>query len=451
MRTIKAPTKPVPPGRTALPARSIKPPSPAVRLLLRACTLLLIVTGTPARLAAQVVPPGADTLAAVDHAAPLVYVDCRRCDHNYIRQEIPFVNHVRDPLVAQVYVLVSDQQTGGGRMFTLEFEGRGPFGDLHNTLQYAAPGTQTSAEERAGLTDMLKLGLVQYAARTTLASRLRLQFEGETETAALPLHDPWRNWTFEVYAGGNFNRETRQSAWNSRYGVRSDRVTDEWKLRVRAFFNHNSRVILRENNPDIRTEQIRHGLTSYVIRSLGPHFGAGLFGEYNTSTIDNLAHGATLNPAIEYSIFPYAEATRRQITLTYRLGLEFADYLEETIFEQTAETLAMHALDAALRYQQRWGSISSSITASSYLHDIQYHRLRFDGSVALRIAGGLSMTAGASYQRINDQLALPRGDASLEDILLDRRRLATSFRATGNMGLSYTFGSIFSNVVNPRF
>jgi hypothetical protein len=61
------------------------------------------------------------------------------------------------------------------------------------------------------------------------------------------------------------------------------------------------------------------------------------------------------------------------------------------------------------------------------------------------------MTAGASYQRINDQLALPRGDASLEDILLDRRRLATSYRATGNMGLSYTFGSIFSNVVNPRF
>jgi hypothetical protein len=46
---------------------------------------------------------------------------------------------------------------------------------------------------------------------------------------------------------------------------------------------------------------------------------------------------------------------------------------------------------------------------------------------------------------------LPRRDASLEDVLLQRRRLATSYRGSGSVGLSYSFGSMFTNVVNPRF
>ena len=38
----------------------------------------------------------------------------------------------------------------------------------------------------------------------------------------------------------------------------------------------------------------------------------------------------------------------------------------------------------------------------------------------------------------------------LKDILLQRRQLATTYRSSLNSGLSCTFGSIFSNVVNPR-
>jgi hypothetical protein len=41
--------------------------------------------------------------------------------------------------------------------------------------------------------------------------------------------------------------------------------------------------------------------------------------------------------------------------------------------------------------------------------------------------------------------------ASYEDILLMRKQLATSFEYYFYVGLSYTFGSIYSNVVNPRF
>ncbi len=46
---------------------------------------------------------------------------------------------------------------------------------------------------------------------------------------------------------------------------------------------------------------------------------------------------------------------------------------------------------------------------------------------------------------------LAAGGVTDEDILLRRRELATSFRYFMSMGFSYTFGSRFANVVNPRF
>ncbi len=36
------------------------------------------------------------------------------CDMNYIRQEMPYINYVRDVKEAQVYMLVTRQSTGSG-------------------------------------------------------------------------------------------------------------------------------------------------------------------------------------------------------------------------------------------------------------------------------------------------------------------------------------------------
>jgi hypothetical protein len=58
---------------------------------------------------------------------------------------------------------------------------------------------------------------------------------------------------------------------------------------------------------------------------------------------------------------------------------------------------------------------------------------------------------GGSASRINDQLYLPAEGATDEEILLRRRQLATSYRYRLSIGASYTFGSIFNNVVNTRF
>jgi len=411
----------------------------------------LSIPGLPA--SGQELPeaPAADTLPA-GYAAPLVYLDCNRCDGTHIRQEITFVNHVRDPGAADVHVLVTDQPTGaGGRMYTLEFLGRGRFLGVDNTLTYHSLQSNTQAQERDGLTRTLELGLVPYAARTPLGPLLAVHFQTPDDLAPTEVEDPWRQWTFELYFGGNLEQETTQGAWNARYGFYTNRVTEEWKIRLRPYFNNNVRSITREGEEDIRVSQRRHGFDSYVIRSAGEHWGVGIFGDYSTTHRDNLRHQVTVTPAVEYSFFPYSEATRRQVTLAYRVGLEASEYFEETIFERMEESRPVHSLDGSVEVLQPWGSISSGLRGVQYLHDTDFYRITFNGSVSFRLGLGLSVNVGGSYQRINDQLGLPRGDASLEDILLERRRLATSYRTSGSIALSYTFGSIFTNVVNPRF
>src|SRR5688572_2180958 len=61
---------------------------------------------------------------------PNVFLDCQgpNCDDEYYRTEIDWVNWVRDPLVAHVHVIVTQQTTAAaGREYQLDFIGRAPF------------------------------------------------------------------------------------------------------------------------------------------------------------------------------------------------------------------------------------------------------------------------------------------------------------------------------------
>jgi hypothetical protein len=52
---------------------------------------------------------------------------------------------------------------------------------------------------------------------------------------------------------------------------------------------------------------------------------------------------------------------------------------------------------------------------------------------------------------VNDQLYLVRGQLSDNQVIARQQALATNYRFFLNFGMSYTFGSIYNTVVNPRF
>ncbi|MDH4197204.1 MAG: hypothetical protein OEW05_07355 [Candidatus Aminicenantes bacterium] len=391
-------------------------------------------------------PLSADELR---QSAPTVFLDCHQCDMDYIRTEITFVTFVRERRTADVHILVTIQQTGpGGREYTLSFIGHNAYYDIRNTLKYVARRTDTADEERKGFVRVLKMGLVPYAAKTALGDFLYVNFERQLPPAAL--EDIWNFWVFNVGLSGNLSGEKSRkyaalSGWLS-----ANRVTAEEKLRLglSASFNSSDFVI---DDQTITSSQDSQSFSGIYVRSLNEHWSVGSWLSFYSSSYSNIAFSVNPAPAVEYNFFPYAESTRRQLRLLYRVGFSFNKYQELTIYDKLQEALLGQTLSMTLEIKEPWGNISSSLQGSHLLSDFSKNRLEFWGSLNLHLFRGLSLSLHGSYSRIHDQVSLPKAGASLEEVLLRQKMLATNYNYGFSVGLSYTFGSIYSNVVNPRF
>ena len=68
-----------------------------------------------------------------------------------------------------------------------------------------------------------------------------------------------------------------------------------------------------------------------------------------------------------------------------------------------------------------------------------------------RITRGLSITVGGGASLIHDQINIAKTAATEEEILTKQKEMETNYSYNINFGITYTFGSIYNNVVNPRF
>jgi hypothetical protein len=393
-----------------------------------------------------------DSLDALQKQAPRVYIDCDFCDLDYIRTEIPFVNYVRDRREAQVHVLITTQRTGsGGTEYTLTFIGQENFAALQDTLLYAAGQTATNDEQRQGYTEMLRRGLAPYALRTPIAERLTIRYEAPAGTTAAQVRDPWNYWVFRLSGNAFFNGQSSSNSLNLNTNVSANRITEDWKIELSGFNRYSEDNFEINDSTTIKSTSEGRGVDGRVVKSLSDHWSFGSRAVVSSSTFNNTDLLVRAGPAIEYNLFSYAESTRRQVRIGYDIGLSHYQYTEETIFEKTEESLVSGEFSVAVGLNQPWGNIDVSLNASNFFHDFSKNRIEVFGGVSMRVVKGLSVNLFANASRIRDQIALPRGEATQEDILLRRRALQTSFDYFGSVGISYTFGSIYNNIVNPRF
>lgn len=420
-------------------------PSP-LRRSLAAASLALVATlaGDVRPLLAQAAGETPERLA--------VFLDCGFCDEAFVRQEMTYVDYVRDREVADVHVLVTQESTGaGGQAQTFDLIGLGRFQGIDYSSVYTTTPDATEAEERDGFLRTLQALLVPYLMQTPVGPRLRVVVAAqEGAPQARPVDDPWNHWTIEFYADGSADFESQQKSLDTRYGVYINRVTEDWKIQLRPFFNYDYARFERDEGTITSTSR-RDGVTSYVVRSISPHWSLGAFADVFTSTFDNVDLRYRFMPAVEYNLYPYSEATRRQLTIAYRIGASHINYRDTTIYNETEQFLPEHSLTAGYEVTQPWGEIDIGVDASQYLHDLDRYSVEFGGSVEVRITQGLSIEIGGEFAFIYDQLNLPRGDADLEEVLLRRRQLETEYQAGLSFGFRYRLGSIYNNVVNTRF
>jgi hypothetical protein len=185
--------------------------------------------------------------------------------------------------------------------------------------------------------------------------------------------------------------------------------------------------------------------------SLSDHWSWGGSSSYDHSTYSNIDYSFTLGPALEYDLFPYSESTRRQMRFLYKINYNYAKYMEETIFEKNCDNLIFESLTISFTMQEPWGSSGIEIGGAHYFHDVNKYSLSLSGNLSFRLIQGLSLDLYGNYTRVHDQLSLPKAGANRDETLLRIRQLETNYNYFFMVGLSYTFGSIYNNIVNPRF
>ena len=411
-------------------------------------------------------PPAASAQqAAPDGDLLNLYLDCpvMGCeDSDFFRRAVPFVNWVRDSQVSDVHVLVTSQPTGGGgRQYTLAFIGVGDRVGLDQELSHASAGDATADAIRNGLVEKLKLGLVRYVQDTPVADRLRVDFEGEDDLgvgsgdSAGGAGDPWDSWVFTLNGSGFVNGQSTSRFSNFFGSVGANRTTEAWKLDLEGNFSQNVQEFeVPEDDGSVSTvKEVREdwGAGGSAVRSAGAQWAIGVRADIGSSTFLNQNLRASIKPGVEYNVFPYSESSRRSLTFQYLIGPNHFSYNERTIFGHTEETRLQESLTARLSVVAPWGRWTTSVTGANYLHDASKYNVAISGNVNVRLFRGFSIRVAGNYSWIRDQLFVAAAGATQEEILLQQRQLQTSYRYFTSFGVEYRFGSIFNNVVNPRF
>lgn len=404
--------------------------------------IIILLTLSFLRIYSQAVNTQSDTLRK---DALKVFMEAS----DYVRKEIPYVNYVRDIKDAGVYIISTVQQTGsGGREHTFYLVGQNENSGMSDTLSFSTSPDGTEDESRVMEVRTLKMGLMRYVAKTPLSKYMKISFsEPLSETVS---SDKWNSWVYRTSVSTYLDG---QKSYESSYlygSISARRITKDWKINLSASYNYSTDKYHTVTGL-IKSETNSRYFNSLIVKSISDHWSYGGTFYLGASKYSNIDMNMKIMPGIEYDLFPYSESTRRQLRLLYSAGYTYSNYTDTTIYNKTKEGLIRHSFSIAYQVVQKWGSINLSMGYSNYLPKWSKNNLSLDGELEFRITKGLSVTIMGDASLIHDQLGLVKGGATTQEVLLRVKELETQFQYYTSFGLTYTFGSIYNNVVNPRF
>jgi hypothetical protein len=392
-----------------------------------------------------------------------VFIDCSNtgCDMSFIRTEINLVDFLLDRIAADVHVLVTEQNTGsGGSKYQLIFFGQNRFKSQQDTLHFNTDPNATDFEERDLLIKYIKFGLAPYIAKTDAVKDATISFKrlvteaNKNDSTVKSTKDPWNYWVFRIGARGNFNADEVYK--DRRYGgnLSANRTTEELKVGFDFNISKNKSVFEYEDAGIIKKITVNNHnfyISHFLVKSINSKWSYGYEANFSQSTFSNFKGLSFISAAVEYDIFPYKEVNNRFFTISYGLTARNNHYYDTTIFNKTRETLIGQRAIVNASFNQKWGSASIGINYHNYLHNWNLFNLGMNASTDIRITGGLSFNIYLYGALTRDQVNLPKGGATEQEILTRRRQIASGYTYYTRFGLNYRFGSKLNNFVNPRF
>ena len=412
-------------------------------------------TGTLPTTPAPAMSPAADSSSD----AIKVFLDCRGdtnqgCATEFFVLELPYVTWTRDRLFADVQFLVTTIQTGSGAFqYTVTALGRGRFGGRADTSVVNTLPNESEDGIRRKLSARFALLLVPYVRSTSAAQRLRVVYDAPANAAqATPrsVKDKWNFFVIQFEGNGFMNTESRQTFANVFTDVRVRRVTERNTLRIGV--NQSVRYNKFEiNDSTTVSNTVRNGIVFVrAVKALSSRLSAGAITNVGFSEFNNTKLVWRAAPVIEYNLFSWKQATSQQIAISYGIGPRYFRWTEPTIFGRSSEWRAQQELVIGSDIRKSWGSVNVSSRYASFVPDVKKWNLSLNGQTNLNLIKGLSLNLGGGASLIRDQIFLSAQGQTPEEVLTQQRALASNYSLFVFTGLSYSFGSIYNSVVNPR-
>jgi hypothetical protein len=392
-----------------------------------------------------------------------VFVDCNStyCDLSFIKTEINIVDFVLDRIASDVHVLFTSQQLGSGaRQYQMIFFGQNNYKQAVDTLVCNTKPNATEAEIRDLQIQYLKIGLMPFITRQGFATEVTLNMKQNISDSTKKIKsnqntkDKWNYWVYRINANGNLSADQNYKSNRINLNINANRITDKLKLNFRVNTNRNNSTFTYDdgngNIDKIKVNNSGWNINHKLVKSINKHWSIGYDAYAFNSVYSNIKSSKVAGPVIEYSVFPYKDVNTKFFTFQYGINYRHNNYYDTTLYLKTKEALMYNYVSTNLSFNQKWGTFNTGINYIQYFHDSKVNNLDVFISADVRVTGGLSFYMYASGGLVHDQLYLPKGDASINDLLARRRQLASDFNFFTSFGISYRFGSILNNFVNPR-
>lgn len=379
-----------------------------------------------------------------------VFLDGAGDSENYIKVKLWYIDYVRDYKQSQVHIMINSQPTAsGGLLYTIRFLGKENFQTKNDTLKFTAKIENSNRENRDELTNVITMGLMPYLASNNQQKFMAFDYTDKTKLVEQSI-DKYKNWVYTTTLNTFLSGDKVSEVLSGDGSFSAARITDKWKTRLTASINYGSNSY-ETTTYNFNGKTVIKNLKGLVVKSINDHWSLGLEPAFYASTFSNVKSQFSIATGIEYDVFPYSQSVNDLFTFKYRLQPLYNSYIDKTVFDKTKEFLFNQIVDVTYTHITNWGNISSTLTGSDYINKTKAYRLDLVNQANFRVAKGLFFNVTGNVSLINNQLSLSSQSLTPEQIILQQRQTLSNYSYSLQVGIRYTFGSIFNNIVNPRY
>ena len=107
-----------------------------------------------------------------------LFIKCDRCDNNFLKNEINYVNHVREQGLADIQLFIyRNRNANNGNRYSLDFIGKNEFSEKELSLVLDTNPRLTQDEVRNALKKKIDIGLVYFLVESNISNRINISYD----------------------------------------------------------------------------------------------------------------------------------------------------------------------------------------------------------------------------------------------------------------------------------